>query len=397
MTHQEYVDQKLEELEARKSAIIEQAQAEETAEAIEARDRELEALQADIDIIKSLQEREDPLNENIEERDFDPIGTYGKQITKGTEKMAEERTYTPDTAEYRDAWLKSLMGKNISPEERTAITIAASVIPTETLNRIYGKLEENRLYREIAPTTFAGYITVPVANTVNDANWVAMGTAATDSADVVSSVSLGAYKLIKTIEVEADMANMAIPAFETWLVEQLSAKLLRAICASAIAGTGTNEPEGVLDAVSPTNTAISYANILELMGTVAGAYHDGAVFVCSATTYFNDIMGLANSIGQPLTYQGVQGIEQEPAYWLLGHRVILDSACDYTDNGTNYQNIIFGNFRDGYVANWGKEPEIRADESAEFRKAAVVYRGYGLYDGKVADTNAFAVTQVTSV
>ena len=390
MTRDEFVARRLEELESRKAELIEAVQADETAEAIEERDKALDGLQKEIDEIRALEES--PLNEDIEERDFNPLGTYGTQ--KGNNEMAEERTFSVDSAEYRDAFMKKLMGKDITPEERTAITLAASVIPTETLNRIYGKLEENRLYREIAPTRFPGYVTVPVADTVNDAAWVAMGTAATDSADVVTSVSLGANKLIKTIEVEADMANLAIPAFENWLVDQLSSKLLRAVCAAAIVGTGSGEPEGVVDAGTATNSSITYANILELMGTVPGAYHDGAVWVCSPYVYFNAIMALDNTIGTPLTYQGVEGIEREPAYWLLGHRVILDSACDYVDNGDTYRNLIFGNFRDGYAANWAKEPAIDADGSIEFRKAATVYRGYALYDGKVADGAAFAFTQV---
>ena len=60
-----------------------------------------------------------------------------------------EKTFTPDSVEYRDAYLKSLMGLPIEIEERTALASAAAVIPTETLNKIYGKLEENQLIREI--------------------------------------------------------------------------------------------------------------------------------------------------------------------------------------------------------------------------------------------------------
>jgi hypothetical protein len=40
---------------------------------------------------------------------------------------------------------------------------------------------------------------------VNAAAEVAMGTAATDSADALAHVSLGAYKLIKTVEITADV------------------------------------------------------------------------------------------------------------------------------------------------------------------------------------------------
>lgn len=388
MTREEFVSKRLEWLESRKAELIAEAQTADV-EGIEARNAELEGIQAEIEEIRALKETENPLNENIEERDFNPLGTYGSEKKEEVRKMAE---FDINSAEYRDAWLRRLMGKEITAEERTAITMKQAVIPTETLNRIYGKLEENRLYAEIAPTQFNGYLRVPYAQTVNDASWVDMGTASTDSADVVNSIVLGAYKLIKTVEVEADMEYMSIPAFESWLVAQLTAKMLRAICASAIAGAGTTEPTGVLTAVSPVATTITYKDILALMASVDGAYHDGSVFVCSAATYFNRIMGLATTVGQPLTYQGVEGIEQEPAYWLLGHRVILDNNCD----SGNDASLIFGNFRDGYAANWAKPISIDSDESVEFRKGSTVYRGLGLYDGNVVDTNAFAVATVTS-
>lgn len=388
MTKEEFVSKRLEWLESRKAELIAEAQTAD-AEGIEARNAELEGIQAEIEEIRALKETENPLNENIEERDFNPLGTYGSAKKEEVRKMAR---FDINSAEYRDAWLRRLMGKEITAEERTAITMAQAVTPTETLNRIYGKLEENRLYAEIAPTQFNGYLRVPYAQTVNDSSWVAMSTASTDSADVVNSIVLGAYKLIKTVEVEADMEYMSIPAFESWLVAQITAKMLRAICASAIKGAGATEPTGVLTAVSPVATTITYKDILALMAGVDGAYHDGAVFVCSAATYFNRIMGLATNVGQPLTYQGVEGIEQEPAYWLLGHRVILDNNCD----SGNDASLIFGNFRDGYAANWAKPISIESDDSVEFRKGSRVYRGLGLYDGNVVDKSAFAVAKVTS-
>lgn len=387
MTKEEFVTKRLEWLESRKAELVAEAQTAD-AEGIEARDAELEGIQAEIEEIRALKEVENPLNENIEERDFNPLGTYGSE-KREEKKMAE---FDINSAEYRDAWLKRLMGKEITAEERAAITKADAVIPVETLNRIYGKLEENRLYREIAPTQFRGYLRVPYAKTVNDASWVAMGTASTDSGDVVDSIVLGAYKLIKTVEVEADMAYLSIPAFESWLVDQITSKMLRAICSSSIAGSGTGEPTGVLKVVSASATTITYDDILKLMSEVDGAYHDGAVWVCSAATYFNTIMALDTTIGTPLTYQGVEGIEREPSYWLLGHRVILESACD----AGNDASLIFGNFRDGYAANWSKPISIDADDSAEFRKGARVYRGLGLYDGNVVDAGAFAVATVTS-
>lgn len=386
MTREEFVAKRLEWLESRKAELIEAAQTEETADGIESRSAELEGIQSEIDQIKALQEERSDLNPDIEERGFDPMQTF--DITKTEERKMER--FDIASAEYRDAWFKNILGRDTTAEERTAITNASAVIPTMTLDKIYGKLEENRLFAEIAPTRFPGYVTVPLMNTVDDASWLSMGTASTDSPDAVTTVSLAAHKLIKTVEVNADMANMAIPAFEAWLVDQIVSKMRRAICAAAIVGTGTNEPTGIKSVATSAGTSISYDNILKAMASVNAAYHDRAVWVCSEGTFFNSIMGLKDSNQRPLVYQGVQGIEGEPAYMLLGHRVILESACD--EEAANL--LVFGNFREGYAANFGKDIEISKDDSVGFRTGSTVFRGLALYDGAPAANGAFSIITV---
>ena len=81
---------------------------------------------------------------------------------------------------------------------------------------------------------------------MNSASWVAVGTASTDSADTITSVSLGAYMLIKTVEITADVQTMSIDAFETWLVGRLANKLEAALDAAVFTGTGSSQATGIL-------------------------------------------------------------------------------------------------------------------------------------------------------
>ena len=124
----------------------------------------------------------------------------------------EERTFAVDSAEYRQAWLKNLQGKELTVEERDAMT-ASSAIPTETMNMIVHKLELNPLIAAVDMSYIPGNVTFPAEDTINDANWVEMATASTDSADTLKAVTLGAYKLIKTVYINADVHDMDIPAF----------------------------------------------------------------------------------------------------------------------------------------------------------------------------------------
>ena len=308
-------------------------------------------------------------------------------------KTMEERTFAPDTVEYRDAYMKQLMGKPMSIEERTALTVAANVIPTETLNAIYGKLEENPLIREVDVLHIPGYVSIPVATTVNDAAWTAMGTAATDSADVIGTVALTAKKLIKTIEITADVQAMSIPAFASWLAEKLAQKMEKAICAAIVNGGGTTDPTGVgqcgITKYSAGLTGPTLATLSAFMGTLGSAYQADAIWVMSAKNFFTLIQPLASDVNGVLVQDGI-------GYRLLGHRVVFSDACDSckfksgsTADSANCDHVIFGAFKN-YVFNFGEGIAIEADSSVAFRTGSVVYRGMALADGAPVDKEAFA-------
>ena len=354
---------------------------------------DLEALDAEID---SLNARKAELKQQAEDRkeEVRAVVEDGEHIKNlESETIMEERTFAVDSVEYRDAYLKSLMGKGLNIEERTALSSAASVIPTETLNKIYGKLEENQLIAELNALHIPGYVSVPKATTVNDAAWTAMGTAATDSADVVGYVALTAKKLIKTIEITADIQAMSIPAFQSWLVNKLAQKMEKAICAAVINGAGTNDPVGVGQAGITASTAIAGATVANLSAFMSGvktAYHRDAVWVMSAKSFFTYIVPLANDSNGVVVMNGLE-------YRLLGHKVILDDAVDgckfksgSTAEGSNKDHIIFGNFKEGYVFNYGEGINIEADQSVAFRSGSTVYRAMALCDGAVVDPDAFA-------
>lgn len=307
---------------------------------------------------------------------------------------AMERTFAPDTVEYRDAYLKALMGKPMDAEERAALASAASVIPTETLNKVYGKLEENPLIAELDALHIPGYVAVPKATTVNDAAWTAMANAATDSSDVVGTVALTAKKLIKTIEITADIQAMSIPAFQTWLVNKLAQKMEASIVAAVVNGAGSSTvPQGIGQGGITASTALSTPTIADFaafMGGVKSAYHKDAVWIMSSATFFGKVVGLANDVNGGVVMNGLD-------YRLLGHKVILADACDNckfksgpTAEAANANHVIFGSLKEGYVFNYGEGIAVEADQSVAFRSGSTVYRAMALCDGAVVDPEAFA-------
>lgn len=365
---------------------------------LENKDADRAALKAEVE---QLNERKAELRKLAEERKAEAAKatSEGEVVKTFKEEREMEKTFKPDTTEYRDAYLKNLMGLPMEMEERTALTNAASVIPTETLNKIYGKLEENPLIGELDALRIPGYVSVPVATTVNDASWLPIGSASTDSADVVGYIALSAKKLIKTIEITADIRAMSIPAFQDWLVNKLAQKMEAAICAAVVNGAGSaTVPEGIGQGGILASTAITASTVeafAGLMADVGTAYHRSAVWIMSPSTFFEKVLPMANDVNGVVVMNGLD-------YRLLGHRVILDNNTDSTTfkNGSTAEtvsanHVIFGSLRDGYVFNYGEGIAIEADQSVAFRSGSTVYRAMALCDGAVVDKEAFAWAKIS--
>ena len=297
-------------------------------------------------------------------------------------EMEEKRTFAVDSAEYREAWLKKLMGKELDVEERDAIT-ASAAIPTETMNMVIHKLELNPIIAAVDVSYIPGNISFPVEDSVADANWVEMATAATDAADALRAVTLGAYKLIKTVSITADVQAMAIPAFEAWLTSRLANKIEKAVDAAILTGNGSNKPTGILQTITTAagtwaSTGLVWKDIATIIGKLGSQYRAGAKFVMDSNLFFGSIVGMVDTNKQPVVK--LADTEGPAAYRLVGYPVIVDDNC-------TSDNILFGDLK-AYKFNFAKSPEVSSDDSVEFRTGNRVYRALALADGKLADTNA---------
>ena len=317
-----------------------------------------------------------------------------KTVTEGAgevkKNFEEEKrmSYGIETAEYRSAWLKNLMGKEITAEERTALANGSYVIPTETLNRIVGKMELYPLLNAIDVLHIPGYVSIPVEGTVNNAAIVAMGSAATDSEDAMAQVTLSAYKFIKTLEITADVMHMSVPAFETWLVEKMANKIFRLVTKEVAAGDGTGEPTGLTTITATdqtyTKAAITFTDLLTIIATLPTEYLPNASFVMSRATLWTNVYAVKDTAGNPI----VVADRQAPAkYNIMGYPVIIEDEV-----GTD---IIFGDLKEGYIFNFAKEVEVARDESVGFRTGSTVFRGMCLGDGKPTGVGLVRYTKAT--
>ena len=369
-----------EEIEARKAQI---------AELMNQPDADLDALEAEA---RDLNAQDEELRKAAaaaeEQRQQIAQGTAPVQIIEQTEQEETRMTYAIDTQEYRSAWLAAMQGKQVTVEERTALANGNYAIPTETVNKIYGKLELYPIVNAVTLMHIPSFVEIPVEGTVNAAAVVAMGTAATDSADALAHVSLGAYKLIKTVEITADVAAMAVPAFEDWLVDRMANKIFRLIAAKIAAGTGTNEPAGLATITGSgtyTKAAMTYTDLMTIIAALPTEYNPGASFVMSRATFFGNVLNIQTTQKQPV----VVADPQAPAKFnILGYPVILEDGV-----GTD---VIFGDLKEGYVFNLAKDVAVDRDESVGFRAGSVVFRGMALGDGKPTGVGIVRFTKAAS-
>lgn len=349
----------------------------------------------DIETVNELTEKKAMLLErkaeleDLEARKKDALelekGAPGAKKERGGEEMPEERKFTIESKEYREAFMKKLMGRELDAEERAAMG-ASAAIPTETLNLIVARLQESPLLGRITMLTIPGHVSIPKEDAVGDASWIDMSAASADSEDTLGSLDLAAHKLIKTVEIGADVESMSISAFEAWLVKSLTNKMEAALQKAVVAGTGSKQATGITtgDSVKSaqkstyTADAMTFKDVMKIMGNLPGRYHKNASWSMPSKTFFNEVLGMVDANKRPIV---VTDPSVGSGYRLMGRPV------DLVDDE---EAIIFGDFSKYYM-NLPAGIEIKADGSVGFRTGSVCYRAMALADGGVADNEAFAI------
>lgn len=380
MTKQEYQEQR-NALLADTEALMADAKAEEASNKmaeIESLDNQWEEIAKGNANLQALKDKQEIVN--IEEKNIELKGDVKKVEMINVKEV--EKMEVNATPEYRNAFLRKLQGKELTQQENVLVT-ATGTIPTQTMDKVVELMEHIApILQKVDLSFIPSYLSIPVENTVNDASWVAMGTASTDSADVLTTISLSAYKLIKTVEIGADVQMMAIDAFESYLVGKLANKMAKALENAIINGTGASQPTGLLKAGVITNTGtftklgMTYADILAIIADLPDhAYRVGASFIMPSALFYSDVLPALTDKGSGLDVQAVEKMQ------VLGYDVVL---CDRVAANT----LVFGNLKN-YAMNIADAVKIESDKSVAFRTGSTVYRAMALVDGKPLNVAAF--------
>lgn len=360
---------------------------------IQARKKEMRSLvDAEGTDLKALETELDDLNK--EEQELRNKINLAKELESDAKEIEDKKenrnmNFTVDSKEYRNAFLKELMGKKLDEVEERALTSvsgsAGAAIPTQTMNKIIDKLQQTSiLFNEVSVSYIAGNVSFVVANAKNDAAFKAEGADGTSLDDTVTTVSLTGHELIKLVEISAKVSAMTIDAFESYIVAEIGRKMAIAIENAILNGTGSDQPTGLLKAGQITNTGtfdeagITYKDLVGLLAKLPTMYHQNAKLTMPRELFFNEIIGMTTSTGEPVVTQNPQA---PMLFNVLGYPVKIN---DYMPADT----ILFGDFN-FYKLNFAQSPSIESDKSAGFKSGKTIYRGLAIVDGKPALAEAF--------
>ena len=362
----------VEELEARKAAIG--AEIDNEGADLDALSEEIRSINEELEKRKAEATKRAEIRQAVAAGEGEVVKTF-----KAPEVREEKKMFGVDTKEYRDAWTKSIVKREMSEEERSALSSAGAVIPTMTVNAVWDKLvKPAELLGKVDVSQFASYVRFPKATTVNAATGQAVGGEISESSDAIGYVDLIPNEYVKLLTVGADIDHMAIDAIHDWIVDNLTKSIRYAINKDILVGSGSNALKGITQSVNANASAlpgtITKASILKIMGALGGAYQQGAIWVMTPEMFYENIL----TITQLNDYIINDGFD----FRLFGHDVVLMSEALVSSKET----IFYGD-PSAYKVNIFKALEVKPFETANTTN--IQFRGACLADGELLDTSAF--------
>lgn len=326
------------------------------------------------------------------------------------QRNAEEEEDKANTKEYRNAFFKRLLGKSLTDAEARAwdavnvehrsdaystVSEVLGVIPTQTLNEVITKARTmGGLMPHCRAFAMPAKVTVPVATPLGNAGWNTEGAVVESGEPSISYVSFGNNEIIKVLSISASVKKMSINAFESYLVEELTASIMGTIAHGIINGDNSTYPVKGLASISwvtspgatqnavtfsgSTNTKLTYKDLLDAMTLLKRGYAQGAVFAMNNKTLYSQVYDLKDGNNRPIFLQDLQS---DKVGKLLGFEVVIDD--NIADN-----EIYFGNFKYlGY--NMVDGIAVDASTQSSFKSGRIDYRGMAIADVQVLVADAF--------
>jgi HK97 family phage major capsid protein len=322
-----------------------------------------------------------------------------RAITAGEEEQEETevRTLTRDSDEYREALNAYARHADLSAEQRSTLNVGEDKeggygVPEEW-GTLHESLRESGTVRQLATviTSEAGTpFHVPFVKADADApGKVKEAELIPDDADEFGEKIIQAYKYARMTLASEEIVQDALFDVAAFVGSRLGFDLGRVVNKPYIAGTGTEEPEGLfakatvgLSTVSKT-AGPTVDNLIDLQHSIIRPYRGSAVWMMADST-LAIVRKLKDKNEQYLWQPSIQLGEPDR---LLGKPVYSDPDVDAV--GAKKLVVGFGDVRRAYLIRDVLGVTLRLLTERYADKGQVAWRGTLRTGGAIVDANAF--------
>ena len=344
-----------------------------TGEALAALETEVETLTAERQAILDEAQTRQQLRNNI------AAGIVAGELIENNQEdnNMENRNYTPASEEYRSAFLKHLRGEEMTEVEKRAFVFltnnTAAVLPEVMQNRIIDLISEaHPIVADVYTLRSNSVISIPVAKEiVFDATQTAEGNITPEMQITFDTVTLGGKDYTGNVKLTYQMSNMAIPAFEEYLVTQIAERLGARVANDIVFGIADSLAEG-----QEVEGGITYENICKAFGALKRV---GTVVVYgSRKAIYEKLVGMVDANKRPIFQQAITA---GAAGTLLGCQIKVEDAVE--------DDILLIGDPKKFVQNVVAPIMIETAKDLDTHK--ITYSGYTCQEGALTDPRAFAI------
>ena len=280
----------------------------------------------------------------------------------------------------------------------------SNLISTDYRGDLYiDRLRNAIKVRQLGATVLSGLVgnvDIPRLKGSVTSGWVAENTALTPSDAQFEKISLTPKHCGALAEYSRNMLLQASPDVEQLMRNDLAAMLGEAVDLAAIAGPGTgNQPKGILPtagigsvAAGANGAAITWANVIDLIGAVETANATGTGFLTNSK-----VTKSARKTLKTTTDTSSNMVMTSPNE-LAGYQLQATNLCPSNlTKGTSTgvcSALIFGNWADMLLGYWSAlDVLINPYESTAYSKGNVQIRAMLTMDVQIRQAASFAAIQ----
>ncbi|MGX4464959.1 phage major capsid protein [Clostridioides difficile] len=331
---------------------------------------------------------------------------------KGKIEGIEDTTVKDEQEQYKNAWAKDMLGKQLNSEEQeifNSINSAyrAEVQTSENNTILIPKTVASGIWKEIgdmyplfgdaSPTFVAGDLTIIAEEDGgDDAAWYDEETEVKEDGYKLKEITLRGCELAKDITVSWKLKKMSIDEFVPYITTLLAEKMGAALAKAIVDGKGKPgesdsfkpQPLGIKTALSKEvskaqiieyTDKIAYTDITKLM-SVLKKWSNGACIYANSATIWTQLAEILDTTGKPIFIP--DAANSDGVGRMFGRVVKMDDSMADGE-------ILAGNISKGYAININENVTLYTDEHVKSRKTD--YLTYSLVDGNVISNKAFGM------